>query len=187
VSKFHGLIAEILLQRTKAEQVVPVFELFRRKYPSPHILARAPEKELLEVLYPLGLHWRARLISLLGKYLSARRAKIPDKLVDLIRIPGVGQYAASAFLCFHLDKRIAIVDSNVVRLYSRYFGLSSGPETRRNKEFIGFASALLPRSNFKMFNYALLDYTRTVCTPRPNCEACVFSLTCQYFNKGRSS
>src|SRR5262249_16213097 len=67
---FHALIAEILLQRTRAEQVVPVFTAFKRRFPRPIDLATASEESILRVIASLGLRWRARYLRQLGKELN---------------------------------------------------------------------------------------------------------------------
>lgn len=181
VSRFHGLIAEILLQRTKADQVVPVFELFRKRFRTPEILARASEKDVLEFIYPLGLHWRAKKIIMLGRHLASHGSRVPDTFEDFIKLPGVGEYTAAAFLSFHMGKRAPIIDSNVVRFYGRYFGLEINRDSRRKKWFIKFADILTPAKQHKKYNYALLDFTRLICKPRPDCQLCFLSSSCQYF------
>jgi A/G-specific adenine glycosylase len=98
----------------------------------------------------------------------------------LLSLPGVGPYAASAYLSFHCGKRAAIIDGNIVRLYGRVFGLSVHAETRRTKEFIALAESMTPPRAFRAYNYAVLDFTRAVCRPKPNCEGCPLRDLCAY-------
>jgi A/G-specific adenine glycosylase len=180
-NKFHGLIAEILLQRTRAEQVVPVFELFSKRYSSAMEASRAESSELLDLLRPLGLNWRCKKIIELINDPSLVDGKIPTHMEELLKLPGVGMYAASAFLTFHLDKRALIIDSNTVRLWSRILGFESNGETRRKKWFLDIVEALTPVEEHRAFNYAVLDHTRTICKPKPLCNVCPLNHLCNYY------
>ena len=98
--------------------------------------------------------------------------RVPDDYRTLTEVPGVGPYAAAAYLSLHTGKRAPIIDSNVVRLYGRFFGFDTGPETRRNKALIQLAERITPKRKFKEFNYALIDLTRAICGPRPDHDIC---------------
>jgi len=181
-SPFHSLIAELLLQRTKAEQVKPVYIQFKRRFRSIKSLAMSSEEEVKKIIGSLGLHWRARWIHKLGVHLHTKNnSRIPEEQEELERLPGVGPYAAGAYLSLHRNVRAAILDSNVIRLYSRYFGFNAGPETRREKWLSEFAKKITPEKDFKIFNYALLDFTRLICKPKPLCQDCFFKNKCNYY------
>ena len=113
------MLYKILLQRTKADQVVPVFNNFKKQFPTAALLAEATEAKILEVIKPLGLAWRSRFLKQLG---SSIKDGIPENSEDLKKLPGVGPYVAGAYLSLHRKKRSTIIDSNVVRLYGRFFG-----------------------------------------------------------------
>ncbi|WNF24843.1 hypothetical protein [Mesobacillus jeotgali] len=173
-NKWHALVAEIMLQRTNAEQVVPVYESFVESYPSP--------KEFLferntNIFQSLGLHWReAQLRSLAREIYNL--GYIPEDKNSLLKLPGVGDYIAAAFRSFHLNIRDVIIDSNVVRLYGRYFGFETDPETRRKKWLKELAAEVTPYINHKEFNYALLDFTRNICKPQPQHKECLLRNLC---------
>jgi A/G-specific adenine glycosylase len=179
-NRFHGLVAEVMLQRTRADQVVPVFEEFARRYPTPLHAISAPSRSFTNLLRPLGLRWRAKALRSLSRTLSKRNAGVPSTLYDLKRLPGVGDYAAAAFNTFHLESPTTIIDSNIVRLYGRFFGFKTGPETRRNKAFRVLADKVQPLKKGRSFAYGLLDFTRAVCTPRPHCAICPLRNKCSY-------
>lgn len=182
-SPFHSLIAEILLQRTKAEQVEPVFVEFRKRFPSITSLQNSTEDEILKIIGSLGLYWRVKQIKRLASHLiDELNSRIPRSFNELNRIPGVGAYAASSFLSLHSGIRAPIVDSNIVRLYSRYFGFESDGETRRKRWLLNIADKLTPTKEFKIYNYALLDFTRKICTPKPHCEKCILNKYCSYYS-----
>jgi A/G-specific adenine glycosylase len=180
------LIAEVLLQRTRADQVVPVFEHFKKAFRRPRDLADASELAILRVVGPLGLHWRARFLKRLGRTL-VRRGRVPERPELLMSLPGIGPYAANAYASFHAGTRGVLLDSNLVRFYGRLLGLPTGPETRRTKLFRDIAELATPPRQTRAFNYALLDFTRSVCRPKPCCTVCPLLKDCRYGPKGSAA
>lgn len=180
---FHALVAEIMLQRTKAEQVVPVYNLFTSRYSTPHEASSEEPLRILKLLEPLGLNWRNKKILELIRELDQKGGKIPTAFKDLIKLPGVGPYAASAYLSFHLETRAPIIDSNAVRLWSRIFGIKKDGEMRRKKQFLILVEKITPRKKFQAFNYAVLDHTRLICKPKPICGDCPLNPFCEYYKR----
>lgn len=172
----------MLLQRTRAEQVIAVYNRFKERFPSPSSLAAADIREIESLISPLGLKWRARFLSALGNRLMEVNGEIPSDVPSLVAIPGVGPYAAAAFLSLHCGKRVPIVDSNVVRFYGRFFGFDTGPETRREKALLQLAELITPKRTFKQFNYALIDFTRAICKPKPQHEICLVAQRCAFIS-----
>lgn len=175
---FHALVAEILLQRTSAEQVVPVYNSFVARFPHPASLAEADVAQVEAVIAPLGLRSRAKLLPELARRVSEAHAEMPLDIESLRRLPGVGPYAAAAFLSLHAGRRAPIVDANVVRLYGRYFGFCTGPGTRRNKALLQLAERLTPEKKYRDFNYGLIDFTRAICRPKPQHDRCPLATRC---------
>ena len=116
---WQGLIAEVMLQRTRADQVVPTFNEFRDRYPSPAALACASNEELSGLVEPLGLRWRARLLHRLAQEIARLHGELPLDQPALEALPGVGPYAASATLSLHANRRAVLIDSNFVRVLCR--------------------------------------------------------------------
>lgn len=168
---FHALVAEVLLQRTRAEQVVPVYQQLCATYPSAGSLSGAPPYEIWTLLKPLGLHWRIPLVQKLAAQLDDL-GSVPLNPTTLCELPGVGDYASAAFLSLHCGRRASIIDSNVVRLYGRLFGFVVDGETRRKKWFRELAAEMTPTKGHRDYNYALLDFTRAICRPKPLCGCC---------------
>ncbi len=186
-SPWIALATEVLLQRTRAEQVVPVYRAFVEKYPEPEFLAREKPAELLNVVGRLGLHWRAPLMIQMARKIGPS-GEPPSSLEALVELPGVGPYAASAYLSLHRGRRAAIVDSNVVRWLGRVFGFKTDPETRRKAWLLRLAEDLTPARNFREYNYAVLDLAMKVCGPRPRCEECPLSRQlCRFSRKRREA
>lgn len=173
-------MAEVLLQRTRAEQVVPVYLNFIRVFPNPASLAQTSIPDIEKVIAPLGLRWRARFLNELGKELVVD-GSVPADLASLRKLPGVGPYAAAAYLSFHVGRRVPIVDSNVVRLYGRFFGFRTGPETRRERQLLDLADSVTPKRAFKRFNYAIIDFTRAICRPKPLHDICPLAKRCAFY------
>ena len=181
ISRFHALTVEILLQRTKAEQVVPVFHEFRNKFPTAKELATSRIESIRRIIRPLGLLWRAEYLKLLGIEINKSGGRIIDDYSHLLSLPGVGPYAASAYLSLHRGIKQSIVDNNVVRLYCRLIDYSYNGETRRKPWLVHFADHLTPKNKFKQYNYALLDFTRAVCKTKPICQNCPLAHICLHY------
>lgn len=124
---FRLLIAEIMLRRTNADQVKNVYiELFN-KYPDSYSISKADTKDIEEILYPLGLRWRVpSIISVAQQIQEKFNGKVPHIRNELIKLPGVGDYVAGAVLSMAFNEKEWIVDSNIVRLFKRYFGFKLG-------------------------------------------------------------
>lgn len=176
-NRFHALTAEILLQRTNADQVLPVYLDFIKKYKTPQQFLNSPEN----IFVTLGLNWRYKIfINLCTE--AAKLKEIPVNKDSLLILPGVGEYVASAMRSLHYNKREYIIDSNIVRLYGRFLGFKTDGETRRKKWFIELADRLTPSRSFKSYNYGLLDFTRIICKRKPACKACLLIKKCIFFS-----
>lgn len=178
---WHGLVAEILLQRTRAGNVIPVYRRFINRFPTLQEFARASEAEIEEIIYPLGLRWRVPLLAALGRRLYDSGG-LPDTVDELIDLPGVGPYVAAAWMSLHAGLRGVLVDANTVRWMCRLVGREYDGETRRKKWLIYLADRLTPYQGARTYNYALLDFTMTICGPgEPRCSICpIGPRLCEY-------
>lgn len=127
---------------------------------------------------PLGLGWRVDRIRELAARVSGDR--IPGSQTRLQELPGVGAYVAAAYLSLHLRKRAVLVDANIVRWICRLVGRPQNDGTRRAKWLIEIANALTPVRSFTAYNYAVLDFSMTVCKKSPVCEQCPIETFCVY-------
>lgn len=182
---FAILVAEKLLQQTQARHsVVEVYLTLQKKYPSPESLATANLADLEVIIQPLGLTYRAAELKTMAVELVGRHAEvIPDSLADLMALTGVGSYIARAVLSFAFGHDVAIVDTNVARIYYRIFDIPgripSNPARKRG--LIDLATTLLPTSRSRSFNLGLLDLGALVCTSRaPGCLDCPVSQYCKF-------
>lgn len=177
---YRVFVAEFLLQRTRAEQVVPVYEELVRKYPGFEELAGAYPSGLLEIIHPLGLHRRARLLRDAARTLVGRfGSRVPSSMEELTSIEGVGTYTAAAILAALYERPAPIVDTNTLRVLGRVFGMKVKESSRKQRAYRELAEHLVPGGRARLFTYALLDLAAAICTPRnPACERCPLSRTC---------
>ncbi len=176
---WQAVVVEVLLQRTRARQVAPVFNELRRRYPRARDFGEAGEPAIRELLKPLGLHWRIPLVAQLALEIGRRNGRLPRDSTGLRDLPGVGNYAAMAALSLHQGRHAVLIDSNIVRLLARLRGASWDGETRRRPWVTDLATRLTPVDEARQFNYALLDLSMMVCRPRnPFCETCVLRDLC---------
>lgn len=179
---FQILIAEMMLRRTKADQVKPVYEQFIKKYPDVDSLAEAKKDNLKTVLYPLGLRWRIPAFQMLAREVREKyRSRIPETREELTSLPGVGEYVAGAVLSVAYGKKEWLVDSNIVRIFKRYFGIEMSKEGRRDKHVVEIAKIYSGGKDPRRAILGILDITALVCKPRkPDCEKCPLMDRCYY-------
>ncbi|MFQ5714550.1 MAG: DNA glycosylase [Candidatus Scalinduaceae bacterium] len=181
--RYKVLIAELMLRRTKADQVAKVYSKFIEKYPDIKTLNYASIDDINEITYSLGLHWRRNsFIEVARESTKSYGGKIPDKREELKKLTGVGEYVAGTILSLASNKKEWIVDSNVVRVFKRYFGIETTKEGRRDKHVIALAKAYIECKNPKYANLALIDFAALICTPRkPLHELCPLKKSCHYY------
>lgn len=177
------LLSEVMLHRTQASQVLPVYEQFTETYPNPQELIKATKSELHEVLYSLGLRWRIDMIFEMGtKLVEHFDGQIPVNREELLSLPGVSDYIANAVRVFAWNLPEPLGDTNTIRVTGRLFGLSIKDSSRRNRQFKYLLSALLDQENPRLYNYALLDLADKICMKKqkPLCDQCPLVTWCIY-------
>ena len=180
---YRILMAEIMLHRTKAAQVVPVYTYFVRRYPDIASLAVATRDDLHAVLFSLGLRHRIDALHALANEVLLRFAgQVPLKTEDLLSLPGVSHYIAGAVRCFVIGEPEPLIDTNTVRVIGRLFGLEIKDSSRRNTLFKRLITALVDPAEPSAYNYALLDLAALVCTKTlpPACGECPVRRYCLY-------
>lgn len=180
-NKWHALLAEVLLQRTRVRAVVPVYNELIKRYPEPVDLANASLSEIEEVVYSLGLPARAVTLKALAAEVAFIEGRIPLNIDGITKLPGIGTYIAAAWLSFHAGGKAVIIDANVVRWICRLIDRQCDAETRRKKWLIELAKKLTPERRVKDYNYAVLDFTMEICVKKPLCEICPLGAKlCEY-------
>lgn len=175
------LIAEIMLHRTNAIQVEPIFRTFVERFPNLEAISRADDNEIIELLRPLGLTWRTKLmIEMVREINVIYGGEIPQRKQDLISLPGVGDYVASAIRCFAFGYPQIVLDTNTSRVISRMCGFDEKGEMRRKKKVRDAYWLLLDKARPRQFNYALIDLGASTCKPKSkNCQICPVACYCK--------
>ena len=179
-------LSEIILQQTRVAQGWEYWERFMRQYPSVEALAAASEGEVLKLWQGLGYYSRARNLHAAAKQIVAL-GNFPDTLDGIHSLKGVGDYTAAAIASFAFGIPAAVVDGNVYRVLSRYFGIDTPiNSTQGKKEFASLAQSLLPASDVASYNQGMMDFGAIQCTPQsPKCLLCPLAETCEALRSGR--
>jgi len=171
-------VAEVMLQQTRVDVVVPKFERFVRRFPDVASLARASEEHVLAAWSGLGYYTRARNLRRAARALRAQGLDtFPHDAGVAARLPGVGRYTLGAVLSIAYDQPHTALDANVVRVLSRLACLPR-PDAR-GAPHDALADRLLDRERPGDWNQALMELGETVCLPRaPRCDACPLASWC---------
>lgn len=187
LSPYEVIIAEIMLQQTRAERVKEVYPEFTKRYPGWTELAEADVKEIEDIIRSLGLH-RRRAMTLKKLAMSVTQAgtKSFDNLDELLALPGVGLYVGRSVLVNCYGKAEHMLDVNMDRIIERYFGPRKLADIRYDKELNELARELVDKKNPREYNWAIMDFAALVCKSRnPDCPNCPISKHCKYATKMR--
>ena len=185
-------LSEIILQQTRIEQGRPYWQRFMQRWPTVEALANATEDEVLREWQGLGYYSRARNLHTAAQQVVAMGG-FPTTLEGIKALKGVGDYTAAAIGSIAFDLPAAVVDGNVYRVLSRYFGIDTPINTTvGKKEFTELAQdLLLPALNREgkgagLFNQGMMDFGAIQCTPsNPQCLQCPLQDSCIAFREGR--
>lgn len=180
---FHILIAEFLLQQTHMRTVGAVYHQILRVYPQPELMAEGNLADLEELVRPLGLHYRAQRLKQCSQVIGEiYNGEVPRNREELLALPGVGEYISDAVLCYAFGEPTVPIDTNVLRLFTRYFGFTSvKTRPRTDKTLVERIRSLY--GNFQSTreaNLAVLDFAAAVCRPKPVCLECCLKAYCCY-------
>jgi A/G-specific adenine glycosylase len=180
-------LSEIILQQTRVAQGMPYFNAFLKSFPTVKELAIADEQQVLKLWQGLGYYSRARNLHQTAQYIANELDGVfPNSYAGLIQLKGIGEYTAAAIASFAYNEPVPVVDGNVFRVVSRYFGIESDISTgKTKKEFTALAAELLSKEQPALFNQAIMEFGAMHCTPKnPDCENCIFNSSCVALQKG---
>lgn len=182
LTPYQVLVAEILLQKTNANQVEKVFPDFIKQFPNVENLNEINENNLAKLLEPLGLfNRRARDLKKTAVAICEKNGKIPDDRKSLMKLPGVGEYISNAVLCFGFNKPVPIIDANVGRVIKRVYSFPVKSAPSRDKDLLIKMEEIIPDTRFKEFNLGILDLGALICVPRnPKCKECPLIKICDF-------
>lgn len=185
---YQVIVAEMLLQKTNVEKVLPVYTHFLLKYPTVNYLAESELDELVEIIRPLGLLYRAyRMKQWAESVVNSHGGKFPRQAKELRQLYGVGDYMTNAVRAFAYGEQVPIVDTNVIRIFGRVFGIQSErARARTDRSLWNQIGSAVPMELSREYNLALLDFAALLCTARnPKCEICPMSDFCQFYRDYR--
>lgn len=181
-------VSEIILQQTRIAQGYEYYLRFVKAFPTVGDLAHATEDDVLRLWQGLGYYSRARNMRLAAQtVLSDFGGTFPNNYADVLSLKGIGVYTAAAICSFAYNQPYAVVDGNVYRVISRYFGVDLPIDsTQGKKHFAQLAQELLPPKHSADYNQGIMDFGAMQCTPQsPLCDSCPLSDSCFAFNKGK--
>jgi A/G-specific adenine glycosylase len=180
-------VSEIMLQQTKVDTVIPYFNNFMEKFPTPEALAQAPEQEVLKAWEGLGYYSRARnLQSAVREVVEQYNGQVPDTPEELGKLKGIGPYTKGAILSIAFQKPYAAVDGNVMRVFSRVLKIEEDiAKTKTKKIFEQIAQEMVSKKDPSSFNQGLMELGALVCKPKnPECLLCPVQEYCLAFKDG---
>lgn len=181
-------LSEIILQQTRVEQGWAYYERFTKNFPTINHLAKAPEQKVFKLWEGLGYYNRCRnLIETAKKITKEYNGKFPSSYDEIRNLKGIGPYTAAAISSFAFNLPYAVVDGNVERILSRYFGITIPVDTAEGKKrYSELAASLLDKKNPGTYNQAIMDFGAVICKPKnPLCNECVQSKKCFAFSHGK--
>jgi A/G-specific adenine glycosylase len=175
------LVSEVMLQQTQASRVIDPWKGFLNAFSTPASCARAPLSEILRLWSGLGYHRRAKALHDAAMMIRDEfGGAVPASVVDLRRLPGVGEYTANAVASFAFGRNVAVVDTNVGRVLAR----AVANRTLSVSDARSTANELLPRNDAASFNQAMLDLGAQYCTATPRCQTCPVARVCRWNLEG---
>ncbi|MBR2197519.1 MAG: A/G-specific adenine glycosylase [Fibrobacter sp.] len=204
-------ISETMLQQTQVSTVRDYFTRWMKRFPDIETLAKASEEEVFKYWQGLGYYSRARNILKAARIIlqssemrcmdplprntrsrmtSKGKVTLPDSRKELEALPGIGAYTAGAILSLAYHQREAILDGNLVRIFSRLYALDFLPTESRDslKIYWDYAREIANAPKAYMHNEALMELGRTVCKVKnPNCAQCPLHGGCQAFHENRTA
>ena len=170
------LVAEVMLQQTQVDRVIPKWSQFLDAHPTPASCADASLGDVLRLWQGLGYPRRARNLHATATRVTAEHGgHLPDDLDALLALPGVGPYTARAVLAFAFERDVAVVDTNIARVLARTVGERLTPKRAQ-----AAADRLVPTGDGWLWNQVLMDLGATTCRPMPMCDECPVASACAW-------
>ena len=174
------MLSEFILQQTQVSQGWDYYLRFAERFPTAASLAEADEEEVMRLWQGLGYYSRARHLHAAAKRIADAGA-FPRDYGFVRALPGVGDYTAAAIMSFAFGEPYAVLDGNVQRVLSRYFGIDEPVDSAQGKKLLrALADEMLDRQHPALYNQAIMDFGALHCKPTsPLCDTCPLADTCQ--------
>ena len=190
VNPYFIWLSEIILQQTQVKQGLPYYKSFVKTFPTVYDLAKSDEQTVLKLWQGLGYYSRARNLHFTAKYIvNELGGNFPNSYSEIIKLKGIGDYTASAIASIAFGETKAVVDGNVYRVLSRFFGIETPiNSTKGIKEFKALATELIDKREPATFNQAIMEFGAQQCKPKkPYCIICPLQSGCVAFLKNQTS
>ncbi len=175
------LVAEVMLQQTQAERVIPKWNAFLDMFPTAAACAAASLGDVLRLWQGLGYPRRARNLQATAVLVvEQHRGRLPGDLDALLALPGIGPYTARAVLAFAFERDVAVVDTNIARILARTAGERLTPKRAQRR-----ADDAVPVGQGWVWNQVVMDLGATLCRPTPRCDECPLATSCAWNLAGR--
>jgi len=174
-------LSEVILQQTRSLQGLPYYLRFTETYPTVTAMAAADDEQAFRLWQGLGYYNRCKNMLATARIIANDLdGRFPDTYEGLLQLKGIGPYTAAAIASFAYGRPNAVVDGNVYRVLSRYFGIDTPFDVTEGKKlFASLAQELLDTKDSSAYNQAIMDLGATVCTPRkPSCGQCPLQKHC---------
>jgi A/G-specific adenine glycosylase len=183
-------LSEIMLQQTQVGTVIPYYQRFVASFPDIATLAAATEDHVLAHWSGLGYYARGRNLHKAAQIIVEKHhGEFPQKLEQILELPGIGRSTAAAICALAFHQRRAILDGNVKRVLARYCGIEGWAGDKKIEEKLWQqAEALLPEGDAATYTQALMDMGATVCTrSKPKCVLCPVQADCVALQSERTA
>ncbi len=181
---YRILVAEVMLQQTQVDRVVPYYDSFLDYFPTISSLASAPTGEVIKLWAGLGYNRRAVNLQRTARFIIDELDGVfPRDAASLRRLPGIGPYTAGAIVCFAFEQDVAFLDTNMRRtLHRLFFGVDVPVLTATERELVAMAASIMPVGSGWEWNQALIEFGALQCTARrPACVICPLQAECKAF------
>ena len=182
--QYFTLVSEFMLQQTQVVTVIPYFNRFIRKVPNLESLAKINDEKLIKLWEGLGYYSRAKNLKKTARNIIINfKGKLPSNFEDLVSLPGIGNYTASAILAIAFNKPYIPLDGNIERVLKRYLYLKKDKEIQKDN-LIQKKSIFGISSRSSDYAQALMELGALICKPsNPLCNQCPIIKKCGSFKK----
>jgi A/G-specific adenine glycosylase len=181
---YRVLVAEIMLQQTQVDRVIPKYLVFLEAFPTLEELAAAPTAEVIRLWAGLGYNRRAVNLQRAARAVRDEHGGVFPRDVEALRgLPGVGPYTAGAVACFAFEQDVAFMDTNIRRVLRRArVGPDGAAPEPGDRELLALGAELVPPGRGWAWNQAIMELGALVCTAAtPACRRCPIRAHCRAY------
>jgi A/G-specific adenine glycosylase len=180
------LVSEFMLQQTPVSRVIPKWNEWMERWPTPHALASAKKSDVLKAWDRLGYPRRALRLHESAKIICEKfGGEVPRSREDLLTLPGVGSYTAGAIAAFAFGEPALVLDINIRRFYARHYDGQPAPRSHLSQVEERLRRELIPKTHGALWAQATMEFGALICTARsPQCAICVLAESCEWRKSG---